>query len=166
VPPRTELARVLGPIAAELRRRRARWYLFGAQAVVLHGHVRHTADIDVTVEVDARSLSELVARLTRTTFELRIRGFEAEVAATRVVPLRHRATGVDVDLVLAGPGLEEELLTRVDLVRVRATLGALQQALGQSELVPAFERELADARALTPPRSRPSAAARGKRRKP
>jgi hypothetical protein len=101
-----------------------------------------------------------------------------------VVPLVHRATGLPVDVVLAGPGLEEDFLERavprsidgvtvpvadvsdlvilkvlagrpkdvedlaallaihrdaVDEPRVRNVLALLESALGQSDLLPAFD---------------------------
>jgi len=108
----------------------------------------------------------------------------------RVLPLVHRPTGLPVDVVLAGPGLEVEILSRarrlpvdgvvvpvvdvsdlvilkvlaarpkdlddvtallrvhgerIDHTRVRHVLGMLEEALGQSDLVPEFERRRAQA---------------------
>ena len=40
----------LAAIAGVMKRLGAKWYLFGAQAVALHGAQRTTQDIDVTVE--------------------------------------------------------------------------------------------------------------------
>lgn len=158
------------------------WYLFGAQAAIVYGVARLTADVDVTARVpvgDAGWLDTIEAhgferRFTDARFALH----------TRVVPLVHRATGLPVDIVLAGPGLEEQLLERavtqdvdgvavpvievsdlvvlkvlaarpkdiedvaallrtqggrIDETRVRAVLGDLEAALGQSDLLRTFD---------------------------
>lgn len=89
-----------------------RWYVFGAQAVVALGRPRMTADVDVTVELGTLSLEELLPELLGAGFEP-VFELDAEfVATTRVVPLRHSATEMPVDVVLAGPGLEELFLDR------------------------------------------------------
>ena len=89
-----------------------RWYLFGAQAAIVYGVARLTADVDVTAQAPAD--------LTTTAWlpAIEAHGFERRftdpqfIAQTRVVPLVHAATGLPVDIVLAGPGLEEEFLDR------------------------------------------------------
>ncbi len=59
--PALEVLRDLSGVARSLG---FRWYLFGAQAVVAHGFIRHTADVDVTVEFPAERITELVAALS------------------------------------------------------------------------------------------------------
>jgi hypothetical protein len=89
-----------------------RWYLFGAQAVVIHGRPRLTEDVDVTVETDTTRLSGLVAALGRSGFTPRVSDVEAFVARARVIPFLHRKTGIPLDMVVAGSGLEQEFLSR------------------------------------------------------
>jgi hypothetical protein len=107
------------------------------------------------------------------------------------VPLEHRASSLALDLVLAGPGLEDLFLDRavsldvagtavpfisaedlvvtkllagrekdvedvrgvlsargasLDVDQIRETLRLLEHALGQSDLIPEFDRELARSR--------------------
>jgi hypothetical protein len=50
------------------RLRRLRWYVFGAQAVVVHGRPRMTGDVDVTVEIDVSRLPSLI-RPTQALFD-------------------------------------------------------------------------------------------------
>ena len=89
------------------------WYLFGAQAALLYGAARLTADVDVTVDLGPRAASALVAALTAAGFELRMRDdLDAFIARTRVVPLVHLPSGLPLDIVLAGPGPEEMFLRR------------------------------------------------------
>jgi hypothetical protein len=83
-----------------------RWYVFGAQAAILYGAARFTEDIDVTVDVGALETSVLVAALEREGFAPRIHD-KAFIAQTRVVPIVYAATNTPIDIVLAGPGIEE-----------------------------------------------------------
>jgi len=179
---------LLADLAGALSRLRARWYIFGAQAVVLWGRPRLTADIDVTVRMDPEDSECLVRTLEASGFTLRVGNTPEFVRQTRVLPFVHTASGLPLDVVLAGPGLEELFLSRavpvtigslvvpvispedlvatkilagrpkdiedvrsvlrerlstLDLDTVRSTLGLIEEALGQNDLRPAFERELA-----------------------
>ena len=112
MPAASALARAIKAFAAVARRRRLRWYIFGGQAVAVHGRPRMTLDIDITIELGDIALEDLLAELGRAGFEPRVRWSPAEVELLRVVPVVHRASRVPVDLVLAGEGLEAEFLTR------------------------------------------------------
>jgi hypothetical protein len=90
-----------------------RWYLFGAQAAILHGVSRLTADVDVTVDLGTRSFRILLGDLERAGFALRVPDSERFVERTRVLPLVHTASRMPLDLVLAGPGIEERFFERV-----------------------------------------------------
>lgn len=109
----TPLAELLADLGRALAHLGVRWYLFGAQAAILYGVARLTADVDVTVDLASRSTTDLTAGLTRAGFELRISEAEAFAQRTRVLPFVHRRTRVPVDIVLAGPGLEELFFSRV-----------------------------------------------------
>ncbi len=160
-----------------------RWYVFGAQAAIIHGAVRFTEDIDVTVDPAGVAPSVLVTALGAEGLLPRFDDDEF-IAQTRVIPVTHEPTGVPVDIVLAGPGIEdlffdgarptmigniavpvaraEDLVAmkilagrpkdiedctaiiaagaeHFDEERTRSLLGALEQALDQSDLLPAFE---------------------------
>lgn len=91
-----------------------RWFLFGAQAAILHGVARLSADVDVTVDLGRRSTAELVSALAEAGFDLRVADIAGFVEATRVLPLVHRASRIPVDVVLAGPGLEEQFFDGVE----------------------------------------------------
>jgi Nucleotidyltransferase of unknown function (DUF6036) len=111
---------VLAAVAAAMRETKARWYLFGAQAATLWGRPRLTADIDITAEIPPDHMGELVASMRRHAFQLRFDDPEF-VTRTRVVPFVH-ASGIPLDVVLAGSGLEEEFLTRAIEVDVEGTI--------------------------------------------
>lgn len=164
-----------------------RWYLFGGQAVQVWGLPRLTADVDITARLRAENRRAFIARMRRAGFGLRVRDINDFVRKTRVFPFVHTDSGIPLDVVLAGPGLEEEFLERarpvdlggvvipvispedlivtkvlagrprdiedirgilrerheeLDLSHIRRLLRLLQEALGQSDLKPVFEREL------------------------
>lgn len=108
---------VLAAIAPVLRRSGDRWYLFGAQAVTVWGRPRLSADVDITVAI-AGPPDAFVAAALAAGFELRISDWQDFLARTRVLPLLHRATAMPLDVVLAGPGLEEEFLERAAAVNL------------------------------------------------
>jgi hypothetical protein len=164
------------------------WYLFGAQAALLYGSPRLTADADLTVQLGSLPTQALVQALTKHGFDLRIVE-PTFVEITRVLPVLHRGSGFPADVVLGGPGLEEAFLARavvrdvhgllvpvaaaedlvvmkvlagrrkdeddvvavlsaqhgnLDLALIRDTLRDLTEALAQDDLLPTFERLLAE----------------------
>lgn len=166
------------------------WYVFGAQAVVAYGVPRLSADVDVTLRLTPDTPARFADAMRDGGFDLRVSDPEF-VERTRVMPFMHRASGMPVDIVLAGSGLEDMFLSRArstdiggtnvplldleDLViakvlagrskdiddaqalwrvhgsglnadRIRAVLAELEQALAQSDLLPAFARVVASTR--------------------
>ena len=88
-----------------------RWYLFGAQAVVAYGAPRFSADVDVTLELDPDDPQRFARDMEAGGFALRVDDPDF-VRRTRVMPFVHVATGMPLDVVLAGSGLEAEFLDR------------------------------------------------------
>jgi hypothetical protein len=109
------LAELLGSLRETFATLGVRWYLFGAQAAILHGAARLSADVDVTVRLGDGALPPLLDALEARGFDPRVPSPEQFARETRVLPLVHRASRMPVDLVLAGPGLEERFLARVEL---------------------------------------------------
>lgn len=157
--------------------------MFGAQAVSAYGFPRLSADVDVTLALTPDDPERFADDMAVAGFALRVTD-PAFVRTTRVMPFVHIATGMPLDVVLAGSGLEEEFLSRarvtdiggtsvplidlgdliiakvlagrpkdlgdasglwrlhgrsLDANRIRETLALLEEALGQSDLVPRFE---------------------------
>lgn len=157
--------------------------MFGAQAVIIHGVPRLSAAVDVTLALTPDTPDRFAEDMRAAGFVLRVDDPEF-VRRTRVMPFVHEATGMPLDVVLAGSGLEDEFLARAvtrdiggtsvpvidasDLIiakvlagrpkdiedaralwslhaeslddgRIRSVLQLLQEALDQSDLLPAFE---------------------------
>jgi hypothetical protein len=94
-----------------------RWYVFGAQAVVIHGVPRLSADVDVTLALSPDAPEQFVAAMEAAGFAARVTdpGF---VTRTRVLPFMHQRSAMPLDIVLAGSGLEDEFLSRAVRTRV------------------------------------------------
>src|SRR5205085_416365 len=111
---------VLAAVAAAMHETASRWYLFGAQATTVWGRPRLTADVDITAEIPLERLDNFLEAMKRQGFKLRFDDREF-VNRTRVFPFVHARTGVPLDVVVAGPGLEEEFLDRAINVQVEGT---------------------------------------------
>jgi len=66
-------------------------------------------------------------------FALRVEGTKAFIEQTRVLPFLHTATQWPLDLVLGGPGLEEDFLKRAVLVEVAP--GLLVRVISAEDLI-------------------------------
>ena len=114
-PPIAELLAELQRVFAALG---LRWFLFGAQAAILYGVARLSADVDITLDLGDRSSRDVVDALAAAGFELRVADAAGFVEATRVLPFVHRASRMPVDVVLAGPGLEDQFFAGTPTERV------------------------------------------------
>jgi hypothetical protein len=100
----------LRAISAALEGAGEGWYLFGAQAALLRGSRRLTSDIDITFLPGGLSNDDLLERLFSSGFSLRVVDADDFVEQTRVLPMVHEATGMPVDVVIGGAGLEQLFL--------------------------------------------------------
>jgi len=110
-----EVDEVLAALAAAMRDGGFRWYLFGAQAASLWGRPRFSGDVDVTIAISQSDLPEFIRVMQTSGFKLRFDDREFMERA-RVFPFLHEPTSYPIDVVLAGPGLEEEFLSRAVMV--------------------------------------------------
>jgi hypothetical protein len=112
---RSPVADLLADLGTALAAVHVEWFLFGAQAAIVYGVARLTADVDVTARAPAGLPSRaLVGPLEPLGFRLRF-GDPLIVDEGRVLPFVHDPTGLPVDVVLAGPGLEDEFFARAVL---------------------------------------------------
>jgi hypothetical protein len=99
-------------LTRELRHARLKWFVFGAQALVARGLPRATQDLDLTVDAGELDAPKLLRVLGRAGLTLRHALDDDFVEQTRVLPMLHAASSLPVDVVLAGPGLEQAQLAR------------------------------------------------------
>jgi hypothetical protein len=105
------LADAFQALAAAFGAQRLRWYLFGAQAVVVHGRPRLTTDIDVAVELGERTVANLVDAMAEQGIDLRF-PLDARLQAARLLPAVHSPSRLPIDIVITSPGFDEEVLDR------------------------------------------------------
>jgi predicted nucleotidyltransferase len=115
------VADVLKALADAMDERGVKWYLFGAQAAIVWGSPRLSADVDVTVQIDPDAVESYVAVMAQRGFDVAI-GDADFLQRTRVIPFVHRDSGMPLDVVLGGPGLEEDFLQRAISVAIDGTL--------------------------------------------
>jgi hypothetical protein len=185
------VANFLDDLSRALASMKVSWYLFGAQAALLYGASRLTADVDVTLNLPSGlTTSALADGLNAYGFRVRSTN-PAFIEQTRVVPVVHEPSGLPADLVVAGPGLEEAFLQRAivheiegvsvpvaapedivvmkilaarpkdledvvsiltardkrfDMILTRTVIQQLEDALGQSDLMPQLEKAIARAK--------------------
>lgn len=108
---------VLHALAPVMTRRKLPWFLFGAQAAIIWGSRRLSNDVDVTVTIDRKTLRDFIAAMQKQGFEPEFRDDDF-IDRARVIPFVHRPTRMPLDVVLAGPGLEDEFLKRAISVDV------------------------------------------------
>ena len=144
------VATVLADLADALEGIGAGWYLFGAQAALLRGSRRLTADVDVTLLPGDCATSAIVDQLVRAGFGLRVKSDESFIQATRVLPVTHVATNMPVDVVLGGPGLEELFLESSEPLEIEGSRIQVPTAehLVVMKLLAGREKDLEDATAI------------------
>lgn len=87
-------------------------------AVSLRGQPRMTVDVDIVAIAEVDRALALVAELAATPFEPLFPGVEEVVSRSCILPIRHRATGVRVDLALGLSGFERQAVARATPVDV------------------------------------------------
>ncbi len=92
------------------------WFVFGAQAVAVRAAPRATQDIDVTVDLPRHRIPELVRSLEARGLKQRHPEIADRLLAEGAVILLTHDSGMEVDMVLAGAGLESLAMARATRV--------------------------------------------------
>ena len=117
---RRAVAELLHALAAVMAERNLAWYVFGAQAAIVWGSPRLSADVDVTATIEPAAVESFTATMKQHGFHLPVNDADL-LARTRVLPFVHGRTRMPLDVVLAGPGLEEDFLRRAIPVDIGGT---------------------------------------------
>ncbi|HWB75862.1 MAG TPA: DUF6036 family nucleotidyltransferase [Nannocystaceae bacterium] len=111
-----------GPLEAALRAfaqamdgTRAPWAIIGGLAVIVHGVRRLTTDVDAVVAGDRMSAAQALRALASRDVVPRIDDAEAFAQAHLVLLLRHRPSGVDIDLSFGWTEFERIALAKRDV---------------------------------------------------
>ena len=95
--------------------------LIGGLAVSLRGQPRMTVDVDLVILATVDEALTLVGELGSTPFEPLFPGVEEVVTRAFILPLRHRLTGVRVDLAIGMSGFERQAVKRATPVMIGDT---------------------------------------------
>lgn len=92
--------------------------IIGGVAASILGKPRFTHDVDALIVTDDAQWPELVASAERAGFEARIPDVLAFARRTRVLLLRHRLSGIDLDVSCGALPFERETVTRAKAIDV------------------------------------------------
>jgi predicted nucleotidyltransferase len=95
--------------------------LIGGMAASLRGQPRTTADVDLVVAADASPALDLIGQLDQSRFRPLFDNVAEIVERSYILPLRHRTTGVKVDMALGLSGFERSLIERAEQVDIAGT---------------------------------------------
>jgi len=111
-PPPDALTRLLAGLTRALEVRHIPFMLIGGQAVLLHGRPRLTDDVDVTLGVGPDHLGRVLEACGALGLEPLPRDVPGFVAETFVLPTRHPASAMRVDLIFSTLPYEAEAISR------------------------------------------------------
>lgn len=111
----------LADAASMLESRGIACAVIGGLAVSLRGQPRMTIDVDLVIKAEVEDALRLVRDLEATQFEPLFSGVEEVVSTAFILPLRHRMTGVRLDLAVGVSGFERDAIARATTVAVGQT---------------------------------------------
>lgn len=141
------LERALGALRRALNESGAPWMTIGGIAVIAHGVRRMTTDIDAVVQGDSVGIRSLARILAGHSIVPRIKGAVAFAEQNLVLLVRHRPTGVDLDVSFGWTAFERETLS----ARTEAPLGEVEVPMATVEDLVVLEASWKK-EALTPAR--------------
>jgi predicted nucleotidyltransferase len=144
------LEAALGALARTLNEAGVAWAVIGGLAVIARGVRRMTTDIDVVIRGDAIRLETLVAKLARAKIFARVDDAETFAKENLVLLLRHRPSGVDLDVSLGWTRFEHDAIASSSEVGFGGVRAPMAQAddLVIFKAVAARPKDLEDATSL------------------
>ena len=114
--PLAPLLAAIRDLMAWLQARQVRGVIIGGVAASLLGRPRLTNDVDVLVMLDRTEWAGFLAGAAAFHFTARVEDPMGFAHRTRVLPVHHRPSAIDVDVVLGALPFEEEALARARTV--------------------------------------------------
>jgi hypothetical protein len=111
-----EIDRTLQDLAAFFKSERIPYAVISGIAAVVRGEPRFTADVDVVIGVELVRATELIALLDTAPFQPLFPGVAEVLQAAFILPVRHRATQVKVDMAIGLTGFEKQIIRRASNV--------------------------------------------------
>lgn len=109
-------------IAVSLDQDRIPYMIIGGQAVLYYGEPRFTKDIDITLGIDADSLSKVLVLTSELNLTILVNDVEDFVKKTMVLPLLDASTGVRVDFIFSHSQYERQAIERSNKVKFGDTI--------------------------------------------
>jgi hypothetical protein len=108
------LSATLNDAVAFFEQKGVRYALIGGLAASLRGQPRVTVDVDLVIAADVGRTLALIPSLAGSAFEPLFEGAEEVVERSFMLPLRHRTTGVKVDVAVGLSGFEQQVIRRAE----------------------------------------------------
>jgi Nucleotidyl transferase of unknown function (DUF2204) len=112
------LSTTLADAVAFLESEGISYALIGGLAVSLRGQPRVTVDVDMVIAIDVNRALALLPMLSQSKFEPLFHGVEEVVQKSFILPLRHRTTGIKVDLAIGLSGFERQAVARAERIQI------------------------------------------------
>ena len=144
------LTELFSDLGAVFDRTSVRWYVFGAQAAIIHGAARLTADVDITVMLGNHPIKNLIQVLKEKGFEVCVSDVLTFVEHSRVLLVFHSKSSIPVDIVLGSPGLEEQFMQRAqpyDMAGVMVPIASSEDVIAM-KILAGRGKDLDDALAI------------------
>lgn len=109
-------------IAVSLDQDRIPYMIIGGQAVLYYGEPRFTKDIDITLGIDADSLSKVLVLTSELNLTILVNDVEDFVKKTMVLPLLDASTGIRVDFIFSHSQYERQAIEKSNKVKFGDTI--------------------------------------------
>jgi hypothetical protein len=103
---------LLAKIAAGLRRLYVDYMVIGGQAVLVHGRLRSTQDIDITLSIDSDQLPAILTLIKKLKIKPLVDNPEDFVKRTKVLPVVEVSSGIHVNFIFLSSEYERTAISR------------------------------------------------------